>query len=515
MARSKGSKRRKSRNKTYKDHNISTVSEHARHRKVLSPPFKKIGNMQFSNWRDRRLVDLLWAAILTVALPRERYLELFRRIAAVGHRFSERDNTSSLSITHSAFSSMTDADFDSVLSPLLEDGDALESVRPLLHVESLPDRAHWQRVLANVDPPGELEIIGRAVYECLDHQSEPSTDCRWLKYLFYIAAGRMKFPESMQDTVEAVINYPNEGDLRKVRPFIRAGEIGLDQLDQTVEGDHWSVLFWKEMWERTECVVPGLDLPHLETDVAPENIEPLFDDLGRIYNETVGHFFGTNTTTGVDARHDGAFGLVLYGLSLAMSALRMGPERPESRLILRALTECVINFSFLLSEDREELWVRFRNHGVGQAKLAFLKLIEDDEIPNYVAPSELEMLANEDMWQEFVDIDLGAWDSNDLRKRAEKSGLKEVYDKYYGWPSGFVHGQWTAVRNVVFTMCVNPLHRFHRVPRVPPRIDLGNATTDLVRLVNVMLDKLNKAYPVFKPRVRSKQKVKPEKSVDE
>ena len=52
----------------------------------------------------------------------------------------------------------------------------------------------------------------------------------------------------------------------------------------------------------------------------------------------------------------------------------------------------------------------------------------------------LEALANEDAWLEIKDISVGNWAKLDLRKMATDAGVKDVYDAYYDWTSGFVHG---------------------------------------------------------------------------
>ena len=67
-------------------------------------------------------------------------------------------------------------------------------------------------------------------------------------------------------------------------------------------------------------------------------------------------------------------------------------------------------------------------YGTGQAKLAFLKLadLEDQDIPSYVTLEELEELANEDRWKEFVDIDLGNWAKLDLRRMSDEAGVKDL-----------------------------------------------------------------------------------------
>lgn len=100
-----------------------------------------------------------------------------------------------------------------------------------------------------------------------------------------------------------------------------------------------------------------------------------------------------------------------------------------------------------------------------------------------------------------MDIDLGSWAKINLRDMSERSKKKDIYDKYYGWASGYVHGHWSAVRDTVFDLCGNPLHRFHRIPG-PPRINMADATPDAVKLTNLTLDLINALYPSFKPRIK-------------
>jgi len=160
-----------------------------------------------------------------------------------------------------------------------------------------------------------------------------------------------------------------------------------------------------------------------------------------------------------------------------------------------------ITLAYLLVKDDAELWRMYRNYGTGQAKLTFLKLIKRDskDLPQHVDIELLEQLANEDMWQEFVSIDFGHWAKLDVRRMAEEAGVKDVYDAYYVWPSGFVHGHWGAIRDSVFDLCANPLHRFHRIPRAM-RVDMDDVCFDAIDIVNRVLHLLDQAYPSFSAR---------------
>jgi hypothetical protein len=114
----------------------------------------------------------------------------------------------------------------------------------------------------------------------------------------------------------------------------------------------------------------------------------------------------------------------------------------------------------------------------------------------------MEALANEDMWMEFEDIQLGNWANLDLRRMAKDGGVKDVYDKYYDWASGYTHGHWIGVRDTVFVNCLNPLHRFHRVPG-PPIVKMPTILYDGCSLINRMLDTINSMYPSFKERLKA------------
>lgn len=114
------------------------------------------------------------------------------------------------------------------------------------------------------------------------------------------------------------------------------------------------------------------------------------------------------------------------------------------RLGLRTITECYINLSYLQIKNDDNLWLGYRSYGSGQAKLTFLKIDELDVQPQFVS---LETLANENQWQEFSEINLGHWDNTNLRVMSEKAGVKDIYNSYYDWTSGFAHGQWSALRS--------------------------------------------------------------------
>ena len=365
------------------------------------------------------------------------------------------------------------------------------ALRPLLAIESLPGRELWQAAIGIEPDPQELDALADAMPEYLDHQSEHSTDVRWLLILFALLTKKFILPETMAERVKDVCYFPNRGDLRKVRPFIRSTE----QIVWMPSGDQdppfpWSAQFWQECHTRTACILIKAE-PMDKPEPPSSEVGPV---VARALDALSEHWLKTSSTTAVDAVHEGTFTFVLYALTCLLEMLGHNRRGIAGRLLLRTLAECRITLAYLQHKNDPELWAKFRKYGTGQAKLILLKLKESARPPHSISIETLERLANEDVWQEFVDIDLGNWAGIDLRKMAEESGTKDVYDAHYGWNSGFAHGHWAAMRDVTLTTCLNPLHRVHRIPAADER-GLGDVVPDALEIVEAMIAALLRVYP--------------------
>ena len=471
----------------------TTLEQHQRVKKKLLPPLNRMpGEMKFSRWLDERMPEVLWACLVRAILPRYEALEVFREVVMIAREFVDSPaRLPELLPTHSNLAAHHPQLIQRIVQIVTRKPLGYAALRPLLAIESLPARDLWQAAVGVEPDPEELNTLADAIPDYLDHQSEHSTDVRWLLMLFGLLTKKVILPRTIEERVEEVWEFPNRGDLRKVRPFIRSGE----QMLWIAAGDQdpqfpWSAQFWQECHERTSCIVVGLE---------PMNKpEPRSSEIGPVVAEAVNalseHWIKTSKTTSVDAVHEGTFTFVLYSLTCLLEMLGPNRRRVAGRLLLRTIAECRITLAYLQRKNDPDLWTKFRKYGVGQAKLILLKLKEAARPPHSISLETLERLANEDVWQEFVDIDLGNWAGIDLRKMAEESGTKAVYDAHYGWNSGFAHGHWSAMRDVTLTTCLNPLHRAHRVPAADDR-SLGDVVPDALELVEAMIADLLRAYP--------------------
>ena len=488
-------KKRKKNNSNY-----SSINKHKNENKVLKPPMNTLpGQVNFSSWVNDRMPHMLWACILAGNLERERYLHLFRMVAR--NIREEFPHYKSLGISHADFVKFSEAEFDCAFQQVFDDAKAVEALRCLLFVECLPDLAHWKRRLISPPADGDARALASGVLNCFDHQSQNATDVRWLKVIFLMITGKMIFPESMRDRVEEFRLYPDYGDMRKVRPSIRSAEMMLNGSDETgkIDPDYRKISddFWNHMLINTECDIAQRFKPPA---MPVQSIRSEMYDLAKFISE---HFDATLTTTKLDARHDVSFGLVLYAAALALElTLGYGHKMAGGRILLRSIMEAYITLHYLTKKDDAKEWLAYRDDGAGKTKLAFLKNLEAEEKPDFIDIDRLENLANEDMWLEFRDVNIGAWSKKDLRKLAIECGAKETYDKYYDWASGYAHGQWVCIRDTAFSVCSNPLHRFHKIP-VPLKTAMPSVLPDSCKLINMMLDDINSLYPSFKVRLRS------------
>jgi len=472
------------RSKRNRHRNVTPLSKHGRDGSKLVAPFDGIPNTAPSSWLDDALPESLWSVLLVDGLERDYAIDVFRRIAHAieDKRLAVPDGV----ITHSSLAREPESALLPLIELLVEDQVVAEVLFPLTVLNDLPGHELWAQCLAGL---GDLKEawprLGSAVLTSLDHQSQEATDCRWMKVLTLLVSDKLRLPS--KESVLEILEYPNRGDMRKVRPTIRASEMAFRQTQTTTD---WPVLFWRQCFAETPCG----PLFSYNGDPLPDAVGITMDQLRTLKSQLTDAYMKTLADTVVDARRDAVFGMVAYSARLLEELIRPGMSTSVgARMTLRTLAEIAITLTYLVMKDEDEKWMQYRNYGMGQAKLAFMKQEGVDE-PSFVTVDALESMANEDRWLEFTSIELGNWDKKNLRAIAEASKTKDIYDLYYDWTSHHLHGHWGAVRESCFLVCGNPLHRFHRVLAADP-VPLGDVFPDAVRVVDRTLDAVRRCYP--------------------
>lgn len=493
--------------KEKKENRLKNKGAIASHKKIgskLVAPFNLIPNTSHVSWMNDRLPCMVWGGLLIKGIGRERALEVFRKIGLhVGNVFRmKEDRVCNLPRVGLYGLSTLDCDLqDKFFEVLFSEHGVLDALKPLMLIDGLPLSEEWEKHLDLVsENEGALwTSLAEAVLVLLDHQSQESTDCRWAYMIPIVNSG--KFHLQNEEQFREFSEYPYYEDQRKVRPFIRATEMqfggGMMDKEYVDRKMEWSKVFWSECKKKTECFAPDPKKATVEYDLHGTVIA-----VRDLWNELSDHFADTDKFTHVQPKRDASFGFCFYALAIAQEGLASSGKLLTAKLALRMLAEIYITFSYLKSVGDIKLWDVYRAYGAGQAKLTFLKLDEVlENSPGYLKKQNIEALANEDIYMDFQDINLGNWAKIDLRTMSQVARCKDIYDAYYSWPSSYAHGQWCAVRDVVFTTCHNPLHRLHRIPRSAPRYEDG-AEEDIILLINKILDLLSSIYPVFEKRAK-------------
>jgi len=269
-------------------------------------------------------------------------------------------------------------------------------------------------------------------------------------------------------------------------------------------------VFWDFTQKETICI-PEL-AAHDEDEVvakykAVSDDKKYFDkQLREIRNALMSHFFNTATTTAVDSKHETVLGMTIYAFDVFVeNSILQTAGTVSGRVTARIIFEAYITLKYLLHKEKEgtPLWDVYRDYGSGQISLIERKYEDEHYESSMVNLKKMDTIANEDKWSEYVPINIGNWESLDLRKMSIAIDEKDLYDKYYPYTSGFIHANWGAVRESSMQTCLNPLHRLHRIPNYGLPI-LPNVNEDCRQTLNKMLDLVGEAYPGFKKNIRKR-----------
>jgi len=469
------------------------LSGHKQVGKTLLPPFAQFLKPNASSWFHRRIPDMLWAVVLVGTLDRDRALSTFRKLAKAIQASANKSNFGDIRLT--ALAKMEKDKVIPILTVLLEDPAAHHVLKSLLVLDSLPGKELWTTLLGGAIQSDESwTFLTQSVGKVLWHQSQEATDCRWMRLLAMMMADCMKLPN--EDIVKKLLLYPNHYDQKEVRPMIRAAEGAFSSLLDGPDSASWADAFWSESLRRTSCytLCPKPEVSPIEAGTTIQRLTEVWNALGT-------HSMKTLQTTAPDAKHDIVFGMGFYALALLRELVTIGNSPLIiARLGLRTLLESYVTLKYLIAKNKPELWESFRVYGSGQAKLTYLKLKDLDEPPKFISIDNLDFLANEDIWDEFLKIDLGHWENSNLRRMSVEAQAKDIYDSYYPWTSAFIHAHWGAIRDAVFDTCMNPLHRLHRVPRQSCR-SLPDVVFDACKLTDDILTAVDSCYRGFPDRV--------------
>ena len=210
-----------------------------------------------------------------------------------------------------------------------------------------------------------MEAVGSALW----HQSQEATDCRWLRLMAVILAGKLQFASHLKKLVDMFSKYPDGYDGERSTSSNPCGGNLSGQFTASRTHLAESLLAGIMGWHRlfagyTNDILVLHMVRLLHGKPSPELRENLQD-----------HWLQTHSSTLTDPKHDAIFGMSFFALRTLEEMLGIGIgtsvywDDSGSRTIL----EVRINLKYLLTEDDPNIWQNWRRYGAGQAKLNALR----------------------------------------------------------------------------------------------------------------------------------------------
>jgi Family of unknown function (DUF5677) len=158
-------------------------------------------------------------------------------------------------------------------------------------------------------------------------------------------------------------------------------------------------------------------------------------------------------------------------------------------IVLRSMADVYVTIAWIL-EDSAGRARRFIRYALGQAKLrleqkkAWAAAFGVDPAGDPMIKAEQQWIDGQ-RWSFLTDVDLGSWAGKNTRDMASEAGCLDFYEDVYQAFSNSTHSTWFHVERFNLSRCDEVLHRYHRIPCIPPiRPDLSVA-----RLAAKYLDK--------------------------
>lgn len=139
-------------------------------------------------------------------------------------------------------------------------------------------------------------------------------------------------------------------------------------------------------------------------------------------------------------------------------------------LFLRSMIECLITLRWIRLDPitRSKEYINF---GLGAEKLQahhYQKAMESEDDPSLRERieriGELSVAwVDSQQFQQFVEVNLGSWTGQSIRKIAQASKSEDLYNFAYTPFSAVVHNQWNHVGKFNAIQCKNPMHKQHYV----------------------------------------------------
>lgn len=474
------------------------IDGHKRQGKKLIPPMKQIAPaMQEKAWDRDFVPEFLWLDALAQEYPDSWWVEADSLIDAIE---AELPEDIQLTGTISDFAKVPEEKRDKIIrthkalivrlfaEPI---GRALD-IYPDCPTKWLiaPD---W-RDGVRVNPDEELPRLGAGLLRLYKAKDSYCSFLRMMPLRRMMRHGKVVFSRSIEDidkTVDMFCRYPHKCSEEEKE---RVEQLGRMLAWSWLKPGEWAKHFWRHNYGISPCRHLKDEDVYQGADDGKVTLEQVLKTGESNAALVTGYLDEVTTRLHFDlydpSRDEVVLGLFsrlvrLYSIFVTNPGLW---AQDLSGIVLRCVADTTFTLCFLLHRDDAKLFQDFVEYGRGKEKLLALHL--QDTHPDGSGPvgQTLEEIASElgsGFMPELIEPNLANWTDMPARKMAEETGLLKYHRLVYDPTSAELHGSWTSIRTVNLGRCLNPLHRFHRIPQklTPPLfIDALRWATELIQM---------------------------------
>lgn len=335
-----------------------------------------------------------------------------------------------------------------------------------------------------------IESINSVMKKTSDHQSNLSTDVRFVVIYFNLLSGKLQMPSK---TLQLLLEYPTlsheDEKMRMIRPLVRSMEMGSTEIDPFDAG--YLDTFWESVSRMSDCEL--FYIKHAEDVPETEDYMNKVKKVLQYYKELL------VSVNPLDDKMMVLLGIATYSYKRLLELVEHDLFQTISgRSIVRILIEDFIMMKYLLKNEstHNNIWTEYQYYGIGQYKLIVERYLQSGKtLPNsHVSYDYMDILVNEYKNKEFIDMDTTYFNKQNVRGKAISVDEKDLFDFYYDYDSAFEHGLWGAIRESSLIKCNSPSHQYHCVPDIENNQKMKSVWNDCVHVMNKTLAILEDIY---------------------
>lgn len=453
------------------------IDKHKRNRKILTPPLLEL-SIEMVDWIRDWLPEYLWLDSLKHQYPSQYHSRIMDFLDLLDGYCEDKLPLLGLISDFGRIPSGKRIQFleenDSVVREYFATpfGDAISLYSDCPLSWLLPED---MKLAGKSNSTSRIGYLKDAVRRLLPAKDDYVGDIRVLPYARMLKHGKFVFKAGQfDDVIELLLAYPgglNKEERLECQQFCRTS-MGI-VLTEEYSCLDWPKHFWRSNRTISECEAFELDPPdegqYAEWEKAIVEICSFNIKVVNGYMAGLGPVYATDLY--MPMRSEILLGFIsrlsrLYVLVLSNS---IRGYDDVARILLRCMADSTFVYCYLLNKDCDNLYEKFVEYGHGREKRLMLSLQDtqfDCPMPGGETVEEISESLGGGFAPEMTEINIGNWTDLSMREIAVELGLKELHERIYEPVSDDVHGMWPSLKRHNLCYCVNPLHRYHRIPKI-------------------------------------------------